>query len=145
METPLVTEHRLVVRSTDMDADQIVNNARYFEYFEQVRLEHLVALQLFQRPRAPGESRRSFTIAETTCRYRAPLRHRDVVVGRAWTSKVGTRSFHLAFELTRESDGVVVAEGSSVQVWLGEDGRPTPLPDDIRRALDASMGDQAIE
>lgn len=145
METPLVTEHRLVVRSTDMDADQIVNNARYFEYFEQVRLEHLVALQLFQRPRAPGESRRSFTIAETTCRYRAPLRHRDVVVGRAWTSKVGTRSFHLAFELTREADGVVVADGSSVQVWLGEDGRPTPLPDDIRRALDASMGDQAIE
>lgn len=145
METPLVTEHRLVVRSTDMDADQIVNNARYFEYFEQVRLEHLVALQLFQRPREPGETRRSFTIAETTCRYRAPLRHRDVVVGRAWTSKVGTRSFHLAFELTREADGVVVADGSSVQVWLGEDGRPTPLPDDVRRALDASMGDQAIE
>ena len=139
METPLVTEHRLVVRSTDMDADQIVNNARYFEYFEQVRLEHLVALQLFRRPRAPGESRRSFTIAETTCRYRAPLRHRDVVLGKAWTSKVGTRSFELAYQLSRDSDGVVVAEGSSAQVWLGEDGKPAPLPDEVRQALTESM------
>lgn len=141
MPAALITEHRLIVRSTDMDADQIVNNARYFEYFEQVRLEHLVALQLFRRPRAPGESRRSFTIAETTCRYRAPLRHRDVVIGKAWTSNVGTRSFQLAYELTRDSDGVVVAEGSSAQVWLGEDGRPSPLPDEVRESLLASMGD----
>lgn len=142
MPSPLITEHRLTVRSTDMDADQIVNNARYFEYFEQVRLEHLVALHLFQRPRAPGESRRSFTLAETTCRYRAPLRHRDVIVGKAWTSMVGTRSFQLAYELSRESDGVVAAQGSSAQVWLDEDGRPAPLPDEVRASLVRSMGDE---
>ena len=133
----LVTGHRMVVRSTDMDADQIVNNARYFEYFEQVRLEHLVALGILGQPRRPG---RSFTIAETTCRYLAPLRHRDVIRGEAWTSKVGTRSFSLAYRLVRESDGMTVADGSSAQVWLDADGRPDPLPGDVRAALEGSMG-----
>lgn len=139
---PRITEHRLVVRSTDMDADQIVNNARYFEYFEQVRLEHLVALGIVGRPRQPGRPGRSFTIAETTCRYLAPLRHRDVVVGQAWTSKVGTRSFALAYRLVRESDGTPVADGSSAQVWLDAEGRPTPLPEDIRETLNASLAEE---
>jgi acyl-CoA thioester hydrolase len=131
--------HKLWVRSTDMDADGIVNNARYFEYFEQVRLEHLAAIGVFRRPRPQGQPSRAFTIAETTCRYLAPLRHRDVVVGEAWTGEVRNRSFILMFRLTRESDAVVVAEGSSALVWLDGDGRPTPLPDNIRAALDSSV------
>ena len=135
----IVTVHRLWVRSTDMDADGIVNNARYFEYFEQVRLEHLAAIGVFRRPRPEGQPARAFTIAETTCRYLAPLRHRDVVVGEAWTSEIRNRSFSLAFRLTRESDGVVVAEGGSALVWLDGDGRPTLLPDGVRAALEGSM------
>ena len=134
-----MTVHKLWVRSTDMDADGIVNNARYFEFFEQVRLEHLAAIGVFRRPRTEGQPARAFTIAETTCRYLASLRHRDIVVGEAWTSDLRNRSFVLAFRLTRESDGVVVAEGSSALVWLDGDGRPTLLPDDVRAALEVSM------
>ncbi len=132
---PDITEHDIWVRSTDMDADRIVNNARYFEFFEQGRLEHLRRISVIVRPRPPGEADRSFTIAETTCRYRAPLRHRDVVTVRAWTSEVRNRSFVLAYELVRREDGVVAAEGSSAQVWLDADGKPAPLPDRVREAL----------
>lgn len=134
-----ITQHRFTVRSTDMDADRIVNNARYFEYFEQARLEHLVALGMIGRPRLPNSRGRSFTIAETRCRYRAPLRHRDPVLAEAWTERVGNRSFGLAYRLSRESDNLVVAEGDSAQVWLDEEGKPAPLPDDVRAALEASL------
>lgn len=134
-----ITQHRFTVRSTDMDADRIVNNARYFEYFEQARLEHLVALGMIGRPRLPNSRGRSFTIAETRCRYRAPLRHRDAVLAEAWTERVGNRSFGLAYRLTRESDNLVVAEGDSAQVWLDDEGKPAPLPDDVRAALEASL------
>lgn len=136
---PLITEHKLWVRSTDMDADGIVNNARYFEFFEQVRLEHLVALGIVGRPRPAGQPARSFTIAETTCRYLSPLRHRDIVFGQAWTHEVRNRSFVLSYRLSRESDGVAAAEGSSAQVWLDAEGRPAPLPESIRAALTNSM------
>jgi acyl-CoA thioester hydrolase len=134
-----VTEHEIWVRSTDMDADQIVNNARYFEYFEQGRLEHLRRLGVIVRPRPAGEPERSFTIAETTCRYRAALRHREVVTVRAWTSEVRTRSFILSYELVRREDGMVAAEGSSAQVWLDTEGRPAALPERVREVLVASM------
>jgi acyl-CoA thioester hydrolase len=136
---PRTTEYPIVIRSTDMDADQIVNNARYFEFFEQARLEHLAALEVVKRPRPPGEPARSFTLAETTCRYRAPLRHRDRVTVRAWTHEVRNRSFILAYEIRLDDGDTLVAEGTSAQVWLDEEGRPSPLPDRVRAALEESM------
>jgi acyl-CoA thioester hydrolase len=134
-----ITEREIWVRSTDMDADGVVNNARYFEFFEQARLEHLVALDIVTRPR-PLAGVRTFTIAETRCRYLAPLRYRDTVRGQAWTEEVGKRSFVLAYRLVLAGSGVVAAEGSSAQVWLDGEGHAAPLPDGVRAALLASMG-----
>ena len=138
---PLVTECAIRVRSTDMDADGIMNNARYFEYFEQARLDHLVRLDIIRRQRQPGEPPRSFTIAETRCRFLAPLRHRDQVTVRAWTGEIRTRSFMLAYEIVRD-DGTRVAEGDSAIVWLDAEGRPTALSDAERAALVASAADE---
>lgn len=134
-----VTELEIRVRSTDMDADQIVNNARYFEYFEQVRLEHLAALGIITRRPPPARPSRPFTLAETTCRYRAPARHRELLTARAWTQEVGTRSFALGYQIVRSDDGSLVAEGSSAQVWLDAEGRPALLDGDARTALEASV------
>lgn len=133
-----VTECEIRVRSTDMDADGIVNNARYFEYFEQARLEHLIALEIVVRPRPPGERRRTFTIAETTCRYLASARHRDRLLARAWTDEIRQRSFILGYEIVRVDDGVRLATGSSAQVWLDDGGKPAPLPPTVREALERS-------
>lgn len=133
-----VTECEIWVRSTDMDADGIVNNARYFEFFEQARLEHLAALEIVRRPRRPEDPRRTFTIAETTCRFRAPVRHRDLLHVRAWTEEIRQRSFILGYEIVRAGDDVQVATGSSAQVWLDGDGRATLLPAMVREALERS-------
>ncbi|MDA0351955.1 MAG: thioesterase family protein [Chloroflexi bacterium] len=134
-----VTEREIWIRSTDMDSDGIVNNARYFEFFEQARLEHLIALGIVVRPRPVGASGRSFTIAETRCRYAAPLRHRDTIVVQAWTASIGNRSFSLNCRIEALPERTLVAEGDSALVWLDDDGRPTPLPDDVRSALQSSL------
>ena len=96
----MITEWDIWVRSTDMDSDGVVNNARYFEFFEQARLEHMIELGLIRRPRLPGDDDgRTFTIAETSCRFRAPLRHRDWVRVRCWLSEGRNRSFILSYEI----------------------------------------------
>ncbi|GMU39946.1 MAG: thioesterase [Chloroflexota bacterium] len=136
---PAATGIEIWVRSTDIDGDGIVNNSRFFQFFEQARLEHLTRLRVVVRPRPPGVADRAFTIAETTCRFLAPLRHRDVVRVEAWTSSVGRRSFGLAYRITRPADGTVCATGSSAQVWLDADGRASELPPDVRAALEASV------
>ncbi len=138
-----VTETRIPVRSTDVDADRNVNNALFFVYFEQGRLEHLLRLGVIDRyPHPPGE-RPLYTIAETTARFRAPAFYGDVIVVRTCTRVVRTRSFLLAYEVYREADGTLLCEGSSAQVWLDHVGRPAPLPTHVRAALLTSLGDAA--
>ena len=135
---PRVTDYPLRIRSTDVDSQGIVNNARYFEFFEQARLDHLRAIGLLGRPRGESNGSRTFTIAETTCRFRMPLRHRDEVVVQAWTEEVRNRSFILGYRVVLSDGGTLVAEGTSAQVWLDAENKPTPLPDDVRAALEGS-------
>ncbi len=137
---PSVTELDIWVRSTDLDADAIVNNARYFEFFEQVRIEHMIRLGMVVRPRPVGDHDRSITIAETTCRFKAPLRHRDVATVKCWTKEVRNRSFTLEFQMVLKGTGKLVAEGSSAQVWLDASGVPSPIPPDKKQRLMESIG-----
>ncbi|MDW8047712.1 MAG: acyl-CoA thioesterase, partial [Chloroflexota bacterium] len=46
-----ITETPVVVRSTDVDSDGHVNNARYYEYCEQGRLAHLARLGVIRAER----------------------------------------------------------------------------------------------
>lgn len=131
------------VRSVDLDSDRVVNNAVYFVYFEQARLAHLLRLGIFERPRVPDDAERIFAIAATDARFLAPTLYPETLAVTAWTREVRNRSFICAYEAVRTSDGVRVAEGSSAQVWLDADGRPTPLPEAVRAALVASVDDAA--
>ena len=134
---PQRTEIEIHVRFTDMDAQGVVNNSRYFDYFAEARLEHLRRLASVESTGSAGGGR-TFTIAETTCRYRAPLRFRDQLKVACWTTEVRNRSFLLAYEIVRQ-DGTVAAEGTSAQVWLDSEQRAAALPDPVRLALESSL------
>ena len=130
----------IAVRSTDLDGQRHVNNAVFFEYFEQARLAHLARLG-FLLTYAPGDGpRHSIAIAETTCRYKAPAYYGDTLLVTVQTREVRQRSFSLTYEVRRQADGALVAEGESAQVWIDEQERPIPLPDGARRSLEASLG-----
>lgn len=136
---PVPTVKRIEVRSTDVDGDGIVNNAIFYQYCEQSRLDHLRRFGVLPDKRSDRPYNRTFTIAETRCRYHTPARYRDVLLVETRTTRLGSSSFGLAYRITCEDDEALVAEGESVQVWLDQHGRPTPLPDDIRAALEASV------
>lgn len=129
----------ITVRSTDLDGLGHVNNAVYFQYFEQARLEHVARMGFLPQYTEGDRPRHRFAIAETACRYKAPAYYRDVLLVSVRTTEVRQRSFALTYEVRREADGVLVAEGSSVQVWLDEEGRATPLPQAFRTALEDSL------
>ncbi|GBD23150.1 1,4-dihydroxy-2-naphthoyl-CoA hydrolase [bacterium HR29] len=133
------TETEIAVRSTDVDSDGHVNNARYYEYCEQGRLAHLARLGIIRREPRHVPYHGLFTIVETRCRYLLPLYYGDRVVVRTTTVAVGRSSFRLRYELLR--GGEKVAEGESVQVWLGEDGRSAPLPEPVRETLVLSLAE----
>jgi YbgC/YbaW family acyl-CoA thioester hydrolase len=141
MPTPLCTHStatRLVVRpGGDRDADRNVSNAVYLEDVHQARLEHLTRLEMYA-PRDP-HSANLFALAENTCRYLAPSYYGDVLLIWTATHAVARSSFQLVYRVWRESDEVLIAAAHSVQVWLDQHHRPTPLPSSVREALTTSL------
>ena len=132
-----VTVTTLIVRPADMDADRNVNNAVYFEYFHQSRLEHLARLGVWH-PR-DSQDNNLFALAENTCRYLAPSFYGDVLLIWTATHAVGQSSFQLVYRIWRQSDDALIAASHSVQVWLDERSRPTSLPLPVREGLTASL------
>ena len=132
-----VTVTRLIVRPADMDADRNVNNAVYFEYFHQSRLEHLARLGIW-RPRGSQDDN-IFALAENTCRYLAPSFYGDVLLIWTATHAVGRSSFQLVFRIWRESDGASIAAAHSVQVWLDGNQQSTLMPVPVQEGLTASL------
>ena len=132
-----VTVTTLIVRPADMDADRNVNNAVYFEYFHQSRLEHLARLGVW-RPRG-SQDENLFALAENTCRYLAPSFYGDVLLIWTATHAVGKSSFQLVYRIWRKSDDALIAAAHSVQVWLDGRNQPTSLPLPVREGLTASL------
>ncbi|MCH7736560.1 MAG: acyl-CoA thioesterase [Chloroflexi bacterium] len=132
-----VTVTTLIVRPADMDADRNVNNAVYFEYFHQSRLEHLARLGVWH-PRG-SQDKNLFALAENTCRYLAPSFYGDVLLIWTATHAVGQSSFQLVYRIWRQSDEALIAAAHSVQVWLDGRNQPTSLPLPVREGLTASL------
>ena len=132
-----ITVTQLIVRPADMDADRNVNNAVYFEYFHQSRLEHLARLGVW-RPRGSQDDN-LFALAENTCRYMVPSFYGDVLSIWTATHAVGKSSFQLVYRIWRQSDEALIAAAHSVQVWLDETNKPTSLPLPVREGLTASL------
>ncbi len=132
-----ITVTQLIVRPADMDADRNVNNAVYFEYFHQSRLEHLARLGVWQ-PRG-FQDNNLFALAENTCRYLAPSFYGDVLSIWTATHAVGKSSFQFVYRIWRQSDDALIAASHSVQVWLDETNMPASLPPLVRAGLTDSL------
>lgn len=125
---------RLPVRWGDMDALGHVNNATYFTYFEQARIEALDRL-------LPG----SWTedagpiLAAIRCDFKRPIVFPATVIVRVFGGEPGRSSFPNTYELSVEGDEeTVYATAEATLVWVARaTGRPTPLPEALRDALTA--------
>ena len=120
------------VRYAETDAAGIVYYNNFFVYFELGRIELFRELGLTYDWRLP--------IAETTCEFHAPARfddrleiHSFVAQLRRCGFRIGCRVYHLV----DDADPVLLAEGHTAMVTVGDDRRPVPLPDPIRLAFSA--------
>lgn len=142
---PNSTEITIAVKSTDLGPDKYVRGEVYFTYFEQSRLEHLRRLNIVPEYPPPEDALNYFAIAETQAQYHSPAHFRDILTVRTTTGEVRNRSFRLDFEIHRRGvDGPLVT-GYSVQVWLDDQRRPSPIPPTARAQLAGRPPDSAPE
>lgn len=117
----------------EMDAYNHVNNTVYFRYFENTRMLHFQMLGL-----ADLKQRENLgpILAETRCRFKAPLTFPDTVHVGVQVKDVGDDRFTHVYTLVSERLNCVAAEGDAkIVMYDYSAGRKANLPDAIRQQL----------
>jgi acyl-CoA thioester hydrolase len=114
------------VRFSDVDVYGHVNNVKYFEYFQEARIQLMVT-----HGREMGNDFH-LVVAQTDVDYKRPILFRaEPYDCRTWVSRIGTSS--IVFESVVSDGDDVLARARVVGVCMdNETGRPTPVPDRFR-------------
>ena len=114
-----------------------VNNAVYFSYLEQARVEY--AQEVGIGPVELGEFQ--FILAEEACRFVRPVRHGEDLVVRVRATEVRRSSFVLEYLIEVAETSELAALGRTVQVWYDYHAqRALPVPPEARDRLAAYEG-----
>lgn len=128
----------LPVRWGDLDAFGHVNNTVFFQYFESARIKYFDALQYRQQLEATGHGP---ILAETSCRFRRPLKYPDQLVIGARVTDVGEDRFSMEYRIWSEQWQGVAAKGTGLLVSYDyRSEKRCPLPDAIRERIAALEG-----
>lgn len=119
------------VRWSDEDVNGHVNNATYFTYFEQTRVEWLRRQPAVLEARGQG-----VVIAQTSCSYLRPIAYPETLKVTMYAGRVGRASVTTHYEIENAAREVRYAEGEAVLVWVDRStGRALPLPERLRSTL----------
>lgn len=125
------------VRYAETDAMGIVHHASYVVWLEVGRTHMLRELgKAYPEWEAEGVF---MSVGEVHLTYRAPLRFDDVVTLHTRVHEVGRRK--VAFGYRLEKAGVRIAEGRTVHMVTGLDGRSRTLPATLLALLRESLAE----
>ena len=125
------------MRYAETDKMGMVYHANYLIWFEIGRTEYCRARGILL-PRY-GRSESAFlVVAECYCRYKAPAYYDDVLLVRTRITELRRRSLRFGYEILREADGVVIAEGEAGHVVTDAGGRVPLIPTGICKSYCSS-------
>ena len=121
------------VRWADMDSFGHVNNARYFTYCESARMSWFGAIELDRFKEAPEHGP---ALVSATCNFRQQVHHPASLDVGVRATRIGGKSFTLDYGIFLRHTGTLVADGTSVVVWVDYSvGAAIPLPDALRERI----------
>jgi acyl-CoA thioester hydrolase len=113
------------VRYAETDAMGIVHHAVYPVWMELGRSD---LLRMLGQGYSEWEAQGVFiAVAELRVKYRVPAHYDEQINIRTWVKEAGRRKIVFAYEVTR--DEVRLAEGETVHLVMGRDGRNRTLPE----------------
>jgi acyl-CoA thioester hydrolase len=122
---------RLRVRYSETDQMGVVYYANFFVWFEMGRTD-LCRQHGFAYRDMEQQDGLYIMVAEARCRYKAPARYDEELLVRTRLQAAHRRVLVFAYEVHRENDNTVLAEGETVHVITDREGHPRALPDRYR-------------
>ena len=131
MSSDLLKDFEVVIeiptRWGDMDAMKHINNTLFFRYFESARMEYVRRIKVYNELRERGEGP---ILAFTSCAFKAPLVHPDIILVGARIREIKKHSFTFDFLLLSKKLEKPAATGEAVMVWYDyEKGEKLTIPD----------------
>jgi acyl-CoA thioester hydrolase len=121
----------ITTRWLDNDVYNHVNNVNYYSYFDTVVNEYMLREGVLSMETGP-----ICLVVETGCQYFSPIAFPDVVHCGLRVEHLGKSSVRFQIGIFRNDEEIAAAQGHFVHVCCDRDThRPTPMPDDMRRAL----------
>jgi acyl-CoA thioester hydrolase len=127
-------ETEIRVRYAETDAQGIVHNANYLVWFEVGRSE-LCRSKGFSYKEMEDEEDAFMVVAESYCRYKSPAFYEDVLTIRTRVGEIRSRSMRFFYEVYRDSDDTMIAEGETLHVVTDKDKKVRKLPEIYRNRL----------
>ena len=126
-------EYTCHVRFSDVDVYGHVNNVKYFEYYQEARIDFLRSM------RSDDEPHLATVVARIDVDYRRPILFRpEPYVVRTWVTRVGTSSYSLASDIS--DDHTVLSRAQAVLVAFDMSSqRSRPLRDAERQVLEGAL------
>lgn len=143
-------ETKIRVRYAETDKMGIVHHSNYPVWFEIGRSEYC-RTRGFSYLDMEEKDNALLVVAEIYCRYKSPAYYEDEVTIRTKIGEIRSRSIRFIYEIIRESDNVVLAEGETHHVVTDSDKKVRKLPEIYKQMLltdpqndpNAFPGDQA--
>ena len=117
----------------------VVYHSNYIVWFEVGRVEMLRQLGFTYRE-MEQEDRTHIAVVEARCRFKAPALYDDVIVIRTCLLNVRDSLLHFGYEVVREAEGTLLAEGETVHLVVDADFKRLPLPEKYRRTFLRAAG-----
>src|SRR5215467_7007367 len=122
---PHVSKSRFRVRYAETDQMGMVYYANYLVWLELGRSDFCRECGFSYRD-LEREEQAFLTVAEANCRYLAPARYDDEILVETELARLKSRIVEFIYRI--RSRGKLLAEGRTLHVVIGGDGRPRSMP-----------------
>lgn len=129
----------------DLDVLGIVFYPRYYEWIDAG--SHLLFNRLGLNLGTLGAERgMQFGLAETSCHYHRPGRYFQQIRIVTTIDSLSDKCVHLAHRIYRSKDNVLMVDGHEKRICMDVSNpdclRACPIPADIRKTLEAAIGER---
>jgi acyl-CoA thioester hydrolase len=135
---PVVAETHLRVRYAETDQMGVVYHSNFIVWFEVGRVEALRQFGFTYKEMEQDGCQ--LPVVEVRCRYKSPARYDDEIVIRTHVKNLRGSMIHFFYEVIRAADGTLLAEGETIHIAVGNDGRRCRFPKKYMTVLKAAAG-----
>ena len=124
---PRASETRFRARYAETDKMGVIYYANYLVWMEMGRTDFCKNAGFDYRDMETDGA--SMAVAEATCRYVTPARYDDEILVTTWIEKLNRRLITFAYVISNATTKAVLAEGKTVHIAIGADGKARSIPE----------------